>query len=57
MKNQIHKNQSVIPDNAYVAIKGSLEHDTVKKLNAAGKQIVPKKILSKKQLEFFKESK
>jgi len=49
-KDLIHKDQSVIPASAYKHVKGSLESDTIKKLNAAGKQIVPKKVLKKTQL-------
>lgn len=56
MKEIIHKDQSVISDDDYVEIKGSLKPDTITKLKVSGKQIVPKKVLTKKQLEFFKES-
>ena len=37
-------NQSTIPNSAYIERKGSLKVDTVEKLKAAGKQLVPKKI-------------
>jgi hypothetical protein len=52
MKNKIHSSQSTIPESAYKPVKGILFPNTVEKLKAAGKQIIPKKVIKKKQGTF-----